>query len=334
MTQASSQSDRTGTNRVNAAQADRGPVPRGRANGRLPEPPPGSCSVLARLRGDPLLATAAPASRWLLLEVAAAWPMQIISSPVVAGAAAVLNQVVQRRGGRVLFVRRPQATRQPGGDLPSYVVVDAHTRTQTHGVWRPGTAEQAPDLTAALADFDGETPYGQAAQPRLLVCTHAKRDQCCAVRGRPLAATLAGTWPEAVWECSHLGGDRFAPNVLSLPDGVYLGQVDAADAVAVIGAHLDGRTQAAYFRGVTMLDHWRQAALAGALRELGPADPRALTAYPVTRSATEALLKVTGHPVADRITIRVRQVVLPAARRACGDLGDKVAVTYTADLVP
>ena len=57
-------------------------------------------------------------------------------------------------------------------------------------------------------------------------------------------------------------------------------------------------------------------------------DPGAVVA------ASEALLKVTGHPVADRITIRVRQVVLPAARRACGDLEDKVAVTYTADLVP
>ena len=47
-------------------------------------------------------------------------------------------------------------------------------------------------------------------EPMLLVCTHGVHDTCCAVRGRPVAAALARRWPEATWECSHVGGDRFA----------------------------------------------------------------------------------------------------------------------------
>ena len=62
------------------------------------------------------------------------------------------------------------------------------------------------------------------------VCTHGRHDACCAERGRPVAAALAAAHPEQTWEVSHIGGDRFAANVLVLPDGLYYGRVSAADA--------------------------------------------------------------------------------------------------------
>ena len=67
--------------------------------------------------------------------------------------------------------------------------------------------------------------------PILLVCTHGVHDTCCALRGRPVAAALAARWPGQVWECSHVGGDRFAPNVVVLPDGFYYGNLDPETAV-------------------------------------------------------------------------------------------------------
>ena len=60
---------------------------------------------------------------------------------------------------------------------------------------------------------------------RFFVCTHGKHDPCCAKYGRPVAAALDHQWPERTWETSHLGGDRFAGNVLILPIGIYYGRV-------------------------------------------------------------------------------------------------------------
>lgn len=69
-----------------------------------------------------------------------------------------------------------------------------------------------------------------------LICTNAKRDVCCALRGLPLAANLAGRYPDRVWECSHTGGHRFAPTGVLLPTGATLGRLDAALADAAMGS--------------------------------------------------------------------------------------------------
>lgn len=93
-----------------------------------------------------------------------------------------------------------------------------------------------------------DVSFGQGQSrggPLYLVCTHGRHDRCCATRGRPVAAALTAAYGDAVWECSHLGGDRFAANVLVLPEGHYLGRVEpgtAAAAVATLPAeHYRGR---------------------------------------------------------------------------------------------
>jgi hypothetical protein len=87
-------------------------------------------------------------------------------------------------------------------------------------------------------------------QPLLLVCAHSRHDTCCALRGRPVAAALAALRPGRVWETSHVGGERFAANVLVLPAGLLYGRVlpfaadefvAAAESDEVIGALLRGR---------------------------------------------------------------------------------------------
>ena len=69
--------------------------------------------------------------------------------------------------------------------------------------------------------------------PAILVCTHSKRDRCCALRGRPIAAHLADILPgNAVWECSHTGGHRFAPVGIMLPTGYTYGRLSEPSALA------------------------------------------------------------------------------------------------------
>ncbi|MFD0630871.1 sucrase ferredoxin [Catenulispora yoronensis] len=82
----------------------------------------------------------------------------------------------------------------------------------------------------------------------LLVCTHGKRDACCARYGAPVARELAGRGLP-VWETTHLGGDQFAANLACLPDGTYHGLLDRASAADVAAACLRGEVTPAHFRG-------------------------------------------------------------------------------------
>ena len=76
--------------------------------------------------------------------------------------------------------------------------------------------------------------------PIFLVCTNGKRDACCALRGRALMTALAADHAERIWECTHLGGHRFAGNLVCLPDGIIYGRVSADDGPRLADAYLAG----------------------------------------------------------------------------------------------
>jgi hypothetical protein len=72
---------------------------------------------------------------------------------------------------------------------------------------------------------------------------------CCARLGRPLAIAVDEALPGQVWETAHVGGDRFAPNVVALPGGTYHGAVSAAEVGDLVAAVTSGRVLASRFRG-------------------------------------------------------------------------------------
>jgi hypothetical protein len=96
----------------------------------------------------------------------------------------------------------------------------------------------------------GERPgFGDpVGEPVYLVCTNGRHDRCCATYGRPLALALAERHGDQVWESSHVGGDRFAGNLVCLPSGHYFGRVGPAEADRVLGLHR---------KGIIDLDHYR-----------------------------------------------------------------------------
>ena len=72
------------------------------------------------------------------------------------------------------------------------------------------------------------------------MCTNGRHDVCCAERGRPLYRALAEEFPEQTWECSHIGGDRFAGNAVCFPHGVYFGWLEPQDAPGTIRRYAQG----------------------------------------------------------------------------------------------
>ncbi|MGH3568366.1 MAG: sucrase ferredoxin [Pseudonocardia sp.] len=214
-------------------------------------PGPAQCAVLARALDEPLIGTAPVAPRWVCLEINGAWPRAIPEHPDPAVRA--LGERAEESGWRLVLIRRPRRRPCPGdiGPGPSrvYLADTAPPQPRTTGLTVPGPTELARlPLPAAGTDLPG-TPV---TDPLLLVCTHGRRDRCCALEGRALAIAVADGNPDVrpgVWECSHLGGHRFAPTALVLPTGYLYGRLDPGAAVDALKAAGHGEMQAALCRG-------------------------------------------------------------------------------------
>jgi Sucrase/ferredoxin-like len=200
------------------------------------------CSWAADLRGDPLAGTAAPARGFLLIEQPGPWGrLALTESRLDPNVGRRVSARAVAAGLRALLIRRPGRHNV----LPHrrFAVVDArpgHEATR----WGEFVADREL-LDIPLNGGGGEPTY----DPIYLVCTHGRHDACCAMRGRPVAAALAAARPEQTWECSHVGGDRFAANLVALPHGLYYGRVDEANAVALAEAHERGEVLPQLLRG-------------------------------------------------------------------------------------
>jgi hypothetical protein len=126
-------------------------------------------------------------------------------------------------------------------------------------------------LTLGLSVLGAEAHPGvgeAVADPLHLVCTNGRHDPCCADLGRPVVRALRDAGVD-VWECSHIGGDRFAANVVCLASGVYFGRVPPDEAARIVADHDAGTVDLDHYRGRSHLAPLVQAAEVLARRELG-----------------------------------------------------------------
>jgi hypothetical protein len=262
--------------------------------------------------------TAAPARRWLLIEHPGPWEIDALAGSGIDAAVQDRLLVAARSGSaRILLVRRPGRRSRDGGPRAWAVIDHSELAGQVWGTW-----ERDDDLLAAVDLLRGPTLEGRPTTPGdpvLLVCAHGRHDTCCAVRGRPVAAALAEQWPEWTWECSHVGGDRFAANLVVLPDGAYYGRVEPAEAVELVRAHLHGQVVASALRGVSTEPPVAQAAIIEALRRFGPAglqDVRGAGLQPLGHDAWTVYLSGSG-PVPSSLVATVVRSKRPPALLTC-----------------
>jgi len=198
---------------------------------------------------QPAMASAPEASRaWLLIEHQGPWPHEAADAtqPTPLG---TLVSSAAKLGIRVQMIRRPGRRRV--GDART--VLAGWVTGPAPFLRRGAVSASAPDLTERdLKELASGLPpsFGApAGEPVFLVCTHAKRSACCARFGAPLAQALAVRHPGQVWETTHVGGHRFAANLVILPHGLYYGPVGVEAAAAAISAYQRGAVAPGRFRG-------------------------------------------------------------------------------------
>lgn len=254
------------------------------------------CADSSEERDEPLYGTASIVRRWLLLEQPGAWGYDAaLRSRLPERIATELRRRARAAGVRIILIRR--GTRFADKQRQCYFA-----RTHESDSYLAHARVSAVD---DLLDFDlGALKEGrpvpgtvEKAEPLFLVCTHGRHDACCSIRGNQVARIACGGESDA-WECSHIGGDRFAANLVCFPHGIYYGRVSAAGVQGLMGAYAEGVISLDHYRGRCCYGFAIQAAEYFARRETGTVGVSDVSL--VTRSVTADELTATFALVDDR----------------------------------
>jgi hypothetical protein len=207
------------------------------------------CADVSSASTESLAATASRVDHWILVEYRGLWSRDVLGDSLLSAElkAHLRDQLARLPHSRLLFVKKPE--RRPD---PRRTLFFGSSRQGEERFYRVEFERHEDllslDLVTALRDSG--VPGVPVDHPLFVVCTHGKRDRCCAKYGHQLyerlCAETESTW---VWQATHVGGDRFAGNVVCLPEGLYFGRVGEDDVAPLLSSYLDGEIDLDRYRG-------------------------------------------------------------------------------------
>ncbi|MEX2553716.1 MAG: sucrase ferredoxin [Actinomycetota bacterium] len=247
-----------------------------------------SCSSIARSAGEPLYGTAPVAQSWILLEQPGPWgPDALFESNLDPRFSGELTKRTTRLGCRVMLIRR-RSGRYESSEVTCFLAASGAA-----GVWmekiRLGNPSDLLDCELESVLHPEPPGIGTRADEAYLVCTHGRRDPCCAEYGRALLNSLTAI-EAPIWESSHQGGHRFAANMACFPHGLFYGRVGRDDGPAIIEAHRRGEIYLPHYRGRSAYDSIVQSAEFLVRLETGFATIDGLTVERVSQREGRALV--------------------------------------------
>jgi len=167
---------------------------------------------------------------WVAFELRGKWASKAVESLPDAERKA-LKGLAGERAVRIVGIK---SEGRAHGTQPLVMFrADANLRAPSLSEW---TLDEWSGLLGLLPSPTPRT------KPLFLVCTHGKRDVCCAREGWPIYERFVERLEhDEVWQSTHLGGHRFAPNVLVLPAGILYGRVTLDDVDPLLEATRQGR---------------------------------------------------------------------------------------------
>ncbi len=279
------------------------------------------CSRISADCGEPLRGTASTVRDWLLIEQPGAWGrVALFDSDLPLPVANEVRKRTAALGVRPLLVRRPGRP----SSKPQRWVYAVHTGPDT--AWQKSLRLAS---STELLDLDIEALFteesGRSAQPVYAVCTNGKHDVCCAVSGIPLAQRLARLGD--LWECAHVGGDRFAANLVCFPEGLYYGRVAPEVGLSILERHARRELLLSHYRGRSCYPFAVQAAeqfvrqaralhridnIAGV--EFDDSEGEVRCAFRLADGTVHVTVEVAHSPPARRLTCHGDPVIPPTYR--------------------
>jgi len=263
------------------------------------------CSVRSREAGEGLAGTADRVDVWLMLEYRGVWrPKVVTDHDLDAPTNTWLDTLQAGYRARGLTCRLQMIKQRSSGELRLFTIQGADT-------W----VRSAPDYFSLVT-----APDRVAAGAFYFVCTHGQRDLCCAEFGMPVYRALRERVQDRVWQTSHLGGHRFAANVLVAPAATMYGRVTSQDVDTLLAATEHGVLYRPLARGRTGYAPEVQAAeiLSGLDSPLEQVDRLAGRQWRVRFAAGS-------------VDVVVRDILSMAS---CGDEQGKPALEYALSQIP
>ncbi|MCY4130344.1 MAG: hypothetical protein OXG15_14015 [Gammaproteobacteria bacterium] len=209
------------------------------------------CAEVSAALNEPMIGSAPQVGLWILLEVRDVWEAKNLEANSLPDVANAWLEDAMDRGEaeglmpRAQFIRH---RRRPSDPLTVMTFRDGELRRQE--------ISDYSELTA-IDPLNCQMP--KCEEILYFVCTHARRDVCCSREGLPTWQRLDTLSSGRAWQTTHLGGHRFAPNVLTLPTARSYGRV-RVDEVDVFFADIEsGAVPARFLRGNSALPPDAQA---------------------------------------------------------------------------
>ncbi len=234
--------------------------------------PEAYCSLLSAEVERTIYGTATPTETYLLLEYNGFWaPKAIPGSDLPAKIKERLTEWGKNLPNcKTLFIRRDYDPET--NDVHFFVIRATDTSPRLHAFQLenyqslmdldvPAILENAPEYETHRRDF-----------PLFLVCTHGRRDKCCAKFGLPVYTLLDAAINSAgnpgrdgkripqTWQVSHVGGHRYAANLICLPHGLLYGRVNPENVAAIADSYRRGQVNLPNLRGRAYYEQAAQAA--------------------------------------------------------------------------
>lgn len=218
------------------------------------------CSELSLEMGESMAGSATPIDAWFLLEYTGVWEAKAtddndLPRPVQEW---LNEQLILMGNGRVQFIRQSRPVDATG--ISFFVVLSREVTPLLYHFQLNDYEELLKLDLSTIRSGDGDYDDFLRSDPLYLVCTNGKRDRCCARVGVTLFQALAGRVGDAVWQSTHLGGHRFAPTLVTFPDGAFYGRLTPADLDAFVTAQQRGELYLDNLRGRCCYDKVTQAA--------------------------------------------------------------------------
>ncbi|MFN2221878.1 MAG: sucrase ferredoxin [Candidatus Promineifilaceae bacterium] len=217
------------------------------------------CADVSREAGEPMIGTAPAVEAWFLLEYAGPWMAKATEDNDLPPStqAWLANALALVAKGRVQFIKHSRASSSTG--ITFFLALTREVAPLLYEFHLDTYADlHSLDLVSLLAGDAGRQHL--LSEPLYLVCTNGRRDRCCSRLGQHLYLALDERVGDAAWKTTHLGGHRFAPTLVTFPDGTCYGRLEDTDLPPLVQAQEAGHLYLSRLRGRSCYDDLVQAA--------------------------------------------------------------------------
>lgn len=222
--------------------------------------PATTCRDSSLAAGETMMGSAPHVNVWYLLEYMGNWSAKAVedSDLTVTVREWLDSQIRGVPNSRLLLIK--QGEKSPADGFKFIVVVARESNPSLHVI----QVESYEDLL--VLDMPGiisdniAYKYIRSDEPLFLVCTNGERDIACGLHGTRVYEAMSEYAGESVWQTTHLGGHRFAANVIAMPHGLFYGRVTENEARQLIDEYRQKRILLSHLRGRSGYTAFEQAA--------------------------------------------------------------------------